>query len=322
MSGGWYKHNRNLFERSWAKDSKMVAVYEYLHCCAYVRDQPYRDMIIRRGSCLTSRAAIMEGTGLSEHDVKSRLKKLLDNGEIIVNSSNLGTIITVCDYDGYDSSEDLFSLNSSSESPNGLPSESPNGLPSESPTLIYNKKEEYNNNLRSIPSKIEREKKKAVTQEIKKQFNKVFAGMLEEWQQVTDKMINKVELCIARFGRGSVDMVFEQVRYEQTNLNKNGFIPDFDFIFRIEQYERYLSRYKIRTKTGINKPSPQPTKSIGIFVDDEPQQQSRKGRREFLLDWIQAEAKNPSTRGQNLLRTCYESGELEKLGIDWKPNNE
>ena len=114
---GWYKHSRNLFDRPWAKDAKMVAVYEYLHCAAYVNNGMLHGQLIRRGSCPTSRAAIMEATGLSAQEVRSRLAKLLEQGEIIIKSTNFGSIITVCDYDSCGMSEDLFELNSTNEQP-------------------------------------------------------------------------------------------------------------------------------------------------------------------------------------------------------------
>ena len=55
---GWYKHDRDMFLRPWAKDPKMVSVYDYLHCVAYVNDGILHGQKIRRGSCLTTRAAI------------------------------------------------------------------------------------------------------------------------------------------------------------------------------------------------------------------------------------------------------------------------
>ena len=91
---GWYKHSRNLFERPWAKDAKMVAVYEYLHCAAYVNDGMLHGQLIRRGSCLTSRMSIMDATGLSAQEVRSRMQKLLEYGEVIVKATNIGTIVT------------------------------------------------------------------------------------------------------------------------------------------------------------------------------------------------------------------------------------
>ncbi len=240
----WYRQLTNVFDRPWAKDAKAVSLYLYLHCCAYVQDGELHGRRIRRGSCMTSRTAIMEATGLTEADVKSRLKLLADKGEIILNSSNFGSIITCCDYDSYNGSDNLFDVKLSSESPN----ESPN----ESPTTPYNRNNRNTeiSNLRThyIPSKIEREGNKSLIYEIKENYNRTFNGILRQWQRLTEKMVAKVEICITRFGRQSVDMVFDQIKHEQLNLNRNGFIPDFDFIFKVNQYETYLERYKLRQK--------------------------------------------------------------------------
>lgn len=259
----WYKQDRNLFERVWAKDAKMVSIYIYLHCHAYVQDGMLGGRMVRRGSCPTSRAAIMEGTGLSEHDVKLRLRRLMQYGEIIVNSSNLGTVITLCDYYGCNEQEDLFSANPSSQSPSQLPNESP----SQSPIYIDIKKED-NNILRShfIPSKKERESDRSLVYEIKAIYNKTFDGVLRKWERLSSDMCIKVENCISRYGRQSVDMVFDQVRHEKFSLGQNdtGFIADFAFIFKLKNYEGYLGRYELRKRNNL-KPQQQPK------VQEDPQ---------------------------------------------------
>lgn len=245
---GWYKQQRDLHDRVWAKDAKMVSVYVYLHERAYVRDGMLHGQVIRRGSCPTSRAAIMESTGLTEEEVKMRLKNLKDYGEIIVKPTNKGMIITCCDYDGCNESEDLFGFNLSDEPTTKTTGQPTTGDTTQTTPHIEYKKEEYKNNLRShsIPSKTERDNSKKLAYEIKGIYNKVFEGLLEEWKRLSDKMVIKVEICVTRFGRQSVDMVFEQIKWEHLNMNKSGFVPDFDFIFRVEQYERYLTRYKAR----------------------------------------------------------------------------
>lgn len=266
---GWYKQNRDLFDRGWSNDAKAVAVYVYLHCVAYSTDRKLHGQIIRRGSCLTSRKAIMEETGLSEYDVKSRLKILLDAGEIIVKYSNKGTIITICDYECCNNPDDLFSLNSSSQLPNELPSQLPNELPT---SIIYNKKEDNKNNLR-INSKMERERNKALAYEIKEQYNKTFAGRLIEWQRLSEKMTQKVTICIMRYGRQSVDLVFDQILHEPFSLgeNKTGFRADFENIFDLEQYEKYLGRYRLRIsrkqQPQQQSQEPQPQQSAGSWIE-------------------------------------------------------
>ena len=268
----YYRQWSNVYDRVWAKDAKMVTVYLYLHCCAYVQDGELHGIKIRRGSCLTSRTAIMEATGLSEADVKSRLKLLANYGEIIRNSSNLGTIITVCDYDNYNGSDDLFDFSLSNQSPN----QSPNEVPNQSPTIpINNNGIIVNNNLRSkyIPSKKEKESKRAVVEEIKKLYNKMFDGVLPEWKRVTDKMVNKVDTCITLFSRQTVDMVFDQLKHEsfmrgEGKIN-NGFKADAFWIFETDNFDKLLSRYELRIKKKQNTTAKesQPQQSTGSWLD-------------------------------------------------------
>lgn len=320
----YYRQDSNVFDRLWAKDPKMITVYLYLHCHAYVQDGVLPDgRRVRRGSCPTSRAAIMEGTGLSEFDVKSRLIKLRDYGEVIINSSNRGMIVTVCDYDGYNSQEDLFSLNPSNQLPTELPNRLPSQLPSGLPTQYKEDNNIYNLRSRNTPSK-KRENKEAEAYEIQKLYNKIFNGILPEWKRVSLKMIDKIEICISTYGRQSVDMVFDQIKHERFQMgdNNTGFICDFDYIFRVDEYQRFLSRYELRQKKKLQpqqKPQ-QVKKGVGV-IETNSQQPPKQDRRAFLMSWVDAELINPSKRGQEFLESCYQSGELQKLGINWKPKN-
>ena len=245
----WYKQDRGLFERPWAKDASMVAVYVYLHCCAYLQDGMLHGQLVRRGSCPTTRAAIMEATGLTESEVKLRLKRLKQYGEIIVKTSNKGMIITLCDYDSYNQPEDLFGTYSVRQ--DTTPDTRPDSTLDSSPETPYiDIKKEDNKSIRShyIPSNNERENEDSY--EIKKLYNKTFDGLLPEWKRLTKDMTIKIRTCIDRYGRASVDMVFEQVKSEKFSLgeNKTGFIANHSFIFELKNYEAYLSRYELRHK--------------------------------------------------------------------------
>ena len=162
--------------------------------------------------------------------------------------------------------------------------------------------------------------------EVKKRYNDIFKGMLPPCIRLSTATRIAVEDCLRRFGLQSVDVVFGQIKTEQFSLgnNRTGFIANFTFIFTLKNYQQYLERAKLaRQKAAQPKSQPQhqPKKSPGAFINEEPHQEHRKSRYDFLMDWVQAEAQNPSTRGQNILKECYKSGELAQLGIDWKPNN-
>ena len=244
MSSGWYKQQRDLFDRPWAKDAKMVSVYAYLHCCAYVQTGKLHGHLIRRGSCMTSRAAIMEATGLTEQEVKSRMNKLVSFGEIVVKPSSKGNIITVCDYDSCNEMEDIFSLASSNEDT----SKDTTHDTTQEPTYIYkrNKKEEY---ISTYSPYNERERR-AMVKEIQAKYNKMFEGRLPPYTKLYLATQLKVEECIRRFGRASVDLVLEQVDNEPFSLGKNntGFIATFQFIFEPSEFQKYLERAQLRLK--------------------------------------------------------------------------
>lgn len=295
---GWHKQLRNRWERPWFKNANANQLYDYLKDVAYVNDSPYHGIIVRRGSCPTTRAEMMEATGQTYAEIRSSLKLLLDYGEILVKSSNKFTIVTICDYDALTTSDDLFSTyDVQPMSSQGLADVQLESNQTQT-TPIYIKEGrniEDNNNLRThfIPSKIERDNAKSLIYEIKEIYNTTFKGILREWQRLSDKMAAKVELCITRFGRQSIDMVFDQIKHEQLNMNKTGFVPDFDFIFSVKQYETYLERYKLRMKKQTA-PQPQTAKSVGIIEESAPVQQ-RQSQEDYERDMRKYASEHPDS---------------------------
>ena len=108
MSGGWYKRMRNIPERPWFKDTQVTVLFDYLEATAYVVDGRYEGVLIRRGSCPTTRSEMMEATGLSYKQVNRCLKVLSSYGEIIVKGNSRFSVITICGYDGFNGSLPLF----------------------------------------------------------------------------------------------------------------------------------------------------------------------------------------------------------------------
>lgn len=267
---GWFKHHRNLFERAWAKNPAMVSLYEYLHCAAYVNVGEYQGHKVRRGSCPTTRAEMMEATGLSYKQVDSCLKKLLDYGEIITERYNKFTVVTICDYDIYEDSESLFETNFTDKGTTKVQQRNNKGTS----TPLYIKEGRIYNNILEVPSKMERESGGELVREIFKLYNAKFRGILPEWQRLSQNMRIKVENCIQRYGRQSVDMVFDQIMHEKFSLgeNKTGFIADFRFIFTLVNFEAYLSRYQLRINKRQQKKIAEPAAPVGSFDEHADQQ--------------------------------------------------
>lgn len=254
----WYKRQRNIPERPWFKDGAVLQVFDYLEALAYVTDGRYKDTIIRQGSCPTTRADIVEATGLSYKTVDRCLKRLVANGDIIVKGNSFGSLITICNYGGYNKEEGLFGTT------NDTTKYTTDDITNDTTHLSYIE-DRYKDNLISPYSSYKKEREDYdVALEAKKRYNKAFDGKLPPCVRLTMPTRLMVEECIRRFGKQTIDMVFEQILAEPFSLgqNKTGFIANFQYIFQPKNYQQYLERWQLAQKKKLQ---PQPTKSVGTI---------------------------------------------------------
>ena len=311
---GWYKQTRGLSARPWFKDALMVQLYSYLKDIAYVSDGRYEGHIIRRGSCPTTRSEMSEMTGMSVRTLDRVLRRLISYGEIIVRGNSRFSVITVCDYDSCVQQENLFG------STDGIAGGTTDGT---TPPINI-KEERIEDSLITpySPYKTERDARDEVL-EVKKRYNKMFDGILPPLIRLHLPVRNMVAECIRRFGRQSVDIVFEQVQHERFSMgdNKTGFIASFQFIFEPANYQKYLERAQLRQKKQAQ---PQQKESAVGAIDAhevKPQPSKDFTRRDLVLSWVESYRVNPTQSMRSLLERCQTSGELAQLGINWKPSN-
>lgn len=261
---GWYKQQRNLPDRAWFKEAALVQLYVTLKSLAYVTDGRYQGTIIRRGSCPTTRADLMDITGLSARTLDRCLKKLVDYNEIIVKGNNRFSMITICDYDGLELDNSLFG--EADGIANGIAGGTTDGIAGGTThlsTIEY--KKEDNLITPYSPYKMERETR-GVALEVKKRYNKVFDGILQPCIRLTMPTQTMVEECIRRFGMQAIDLVFEQVKAEPFSLgiNKTGFVANFQYIFKPNNFQQYLERAQLRQQ---KKDAPQPQQGVGVISE-------------------------------------------------------
>lgn len=273
---GWYKRQRNIPERPWFTDAQVVQLYDYLEAKAYVVDGKYEGLIIRRGSCPTTRAEMMEVTGLSYKQVDRCLKVLIRYGEIIVKGNSRFSVVTICNYDSLGNLQTLFGTTE------GIAEGTTGGITdgiAEGTTHLSTIEYKKEDNLITpySPYKMERETR-GVALEVKKRYNKVFDGILQPCIRLTMPTQAMVEECIRRFGMQAIDLVFEQVKAEPFSLgfNKTGFKASFQFIFKPNNFQQYLERAQLRQQ---KKDAPQPQQSVGVIKQEELQ--SRMPREQY-----------------------------------------
>ena len=102
---GWIKLHRSLIDWEWYDDANTLRLF--LHCClrANFEDGQWRGIEIARGQYLTSVKTLSAEIKLSESKIRLSLKKLISTNEITIKTTSQNSMITVCNYDTYNSRE-------------------------------------------------------------------------------------------------------------------------------------------------------------------------------------------------------------------------
>lgn len=102
---GWIKIYPKMMEWRWYKDGYTVRIFLHLLLTAAYKDKPYLNTVIRRGQVLTSVKRLSEDLAIPEKTVRRKLENLKSTGELVTESTNKWTIITICNYDSYQEPE-------------------------------------------------------------------------------------------------------------------------------------------------------------------------------------------------------------------------
>lgn len=335
---GWYKQLRNLPERAWFRDAEAVQLYVLLKSMAYVSDGRYEDVIIRRGSLPTTRAEMIEATGMRYMKLDRTLKKLISYGEIIVKANSRFSVVTICDYDSLDVSDGLFpsygeqptnNQRTTDETANEQPTNSrgDNRRTADEITHLLTIEERRKNKediLVSSNESYKKERERGETAfEIKKRYNKIFDGKLQPCIRLTMPTKLMVETCVARFGMQAVDMVFDQVQKEPFSLgqNKTGFRASFQYIFTPSNFQQYLERAMLRRSAAEKRCVLR--QAAEAQEDAAPTEEQKMSDRKAILEGMVSQLeKNPGSLCGAILQSAYASGELQRLGIEWKPEQQ
>ena len=105
MTSGWIKLHRKIKEWEWYKDSQVVHLFYHLIISANDKDKKWKDFNIRRGEFVTSVRNISEETGIPVISVRRKLEILEKSGAILRKTTNKFTLITICKYGSYQSTE-------------------------------------------------------------------------------------------------------------------------------------------------------------------------------------------------------------------------
>ena len=112
----WIKLYNKMLDWEWYKDTTVVRVF--LHCLlkANYAEKKWCGIVVGRGQFLTSLATMAQELTLSLQQTRTALNKLKSTSEITIKSTNKYTIITICKFDNYQSSEQTNNNQSNNQS--------------------------------------------------------------------------------------------------------------------------------------------------------------------------------------------------------------
>lgn len=93
--------HRKILNWEWFKESKTFHLFIYFLIKANYKAKKWRGVLIKRGEFITSYSKLSQDTGLTIGEIRNRLKKLTQTGEIIKKSTTKYTKIKVCNYNKY-----------------------------------------------------------------------------------------------------------------------------------------------------------------------------------------------------------------------------
>ncbi len=120
---GYIKDYRKKLTWEWFTDPFTAHFFEY--CClkAQYEDASYRGTPIKRGSFTASLNAMSVESGLSVQSVRTAIKHLTSTNDIICQTTNEFTMITICKYNDYQA--DSTSPNKQDNTPANTPANKP-----------------------------------------------------------------------------------------------------------------------------------------------------------------------------------------------------
>ena len=101
---GFIRLHRSLMQWEWYKDETTMRLF--IHCLlnANIKESNHKGRVINRGSFVSGRFVLAEELGSTPSKIRTSLKKLQASKEIEITIDARGTIISVLNYDNYQTS--------------------------------------------------------------------------------------------------------------------------------------------------------------------------------------------------------------------------
>jgi biotin operon repressor len=108
LTEGWIKLHRKFLDWGWYKHSDTKSIFTHLLLIANNQDNEWNNITVKRGQAITSLPNLSRDTGISIQSIRTCLNRLKSTGEITDKSTNKYRIITIINYDTYQSQKETI----------------------------------------------------------------------------------------------------------------------------------------------------------------------------------------------------------------------
>lgn len=102
---GYIKLHRKFTSWEWYTTPNMFHLFSHLIMMASHKKSKYQGIELNPGQLITGRKLLSKQTGLSQQTVRTCLTRLKSTNELTIKTTNRFSIITICNYDSYQLSE-------------------------------------------------------------------------------------------------------------------------------------------------------------------------------------------------------------------------
>lgn len=125
MTIGFIKLHKKIIDWEWYSDINTCRLFLHLLLIAKFKDEKWRGVDIKRGQVLTGRTSLAKSTSLTESQIRTSISKLKSTNDIAIKITNEFSIITLTNYDLYQSRLEINDQQDSQQNDGEITNESP-----------------------------------------------------------------------------------------------------------------------------------------------------------------------------------------------------
>lgn len=114
---GYIKLYRKLVKWGWYQDSVVKSLFLHFLLTASFRDFVLMGKSFKAGQLITGRKKLAEELNFSERQIRTAMEKLKSTGEVTYETTNKFTIVTVVNWEDYQSNEEIPTKSATNERP-------------------------------------------------------------------------------------------------------------------------------------------------------------------------------------------------------------